>query len=52
MSAATLDLPLSGAVRLLAVWLRALRKDWLWAEEGVCRDARDGSRFEPTKLVK
>ena len=52
MSAAILDRPLSGVVLPLAVWRKALQKDWLWAEEDVCRDVRDGSRFEPTKLVK
>ena len=52
MSAAILDRPLSGVVLPLAVWRKALQKDWLWAEEDVCRDDRDGFRFEPIKFAK
>ena len=51
-SAAILDRPLSGVVLPLAVWRKALRKDWLWAEQDVCRDAHDGFRFAPIKFAK
>ena len=52
MSAVILDRLLGGGAHPPEVWRKALQRGWLWAEEDVCRDVRDGSRFEPTKLVK